>query len=37
VVILPMIWAATGKTPTAQAWAGAILSAIGTAIISLAG
>ena len=37
VVILPMIWAATGKAPAPQAWAGAVLSALGTAIISLAG
>jgi drug/metabolite transporter (DMT)-like permease len=37
VVILPMIWAVTGKAPSTLAWAGAILSAIGTAIISLAG
>ncbi len=37
VVILPMIWAVTGTSPAPQAWAGAILSALGTAIISLAG
>jgi drug/metabolite transporter (DMT)-like permease len=37
VVILPMIWMVSGKAPAPQAWAGAVLSAIGTAIISLAG
>ncbi len=37
VVILPMIWVVTGKAPLPQAWAGAVLSAFGTAIISLAG
>jgi drug/metabolite transporter (DMT)-like permease len=35
VVILPMIWAVSDKAPTPQAWAGAALSALGTAIISL--
>ncbi len=37
VVILPMIWIVTGKAPAPMAWAGALLSAIGTAVISLAG
>ena len=37
VVILPMIWIATGKAPAPLAWAGAVLSAVGTAIISLTG
>ena len=36
VLILPMIWVQSGKSPAPMAWAGAILSAIGTAVISLA-
>lgn len=35
VVILPMVWARTGKTPAAMAWAGAGLAVAGTALISL--
>lgn len=35
IVILPMVWARTGKLPAATAWAGAALAVIGTALISL--
>ncbi len=36
ILILPMLWAASGKRPTVVAWAGAILAVLGTALISLA-
>lgn len=35
VVILPMLWIRTGKTPPLTAWMGALLAVIGTALISL--
>jgi drug/metabolite transporter (DMT)-like permease len=35
VVILPMVWARTGKAPPALAWMGAALAVAGTALISL--
>ncbi|PZU87682.1 MAG: hypothetical protein DI528_06520 [Shinella sp.] len=35
VVILPMVWARTGKRPSAKAWAGGIIAIVGTALISL--
>jgi drug/metabolite transporter (DMT)-like permease len=35
VVILPMVWARTGKAPSIVAWAGAALAVAGTALISL--
>lgn len=37
VVILPMIWLVHRKAPGALAWCGAALSALGTAVIALAG
>ncbi|MDP3262171.1 MAG: DMT family transporter [Tabrizicola sp.] len=36
ILILPMLWATTGKRPTVAAWVGAILAVAGTALISLA-
>jgi drug/metabolite transporter (DMT)-like permease len=35
VVILPMVWARTGKAPSVMAWVGAALAVVGTALISL--
>jgi drug/metabolite transporter (DMT)-like permease len=35
VMILPMVWARTGRAPSATAWAGAALAVAGTALISL--
>ncbi len=36
ILILPMLWAASGKRPSHAAWAGATLAVAGTALISLA-
>lgn len=36
ILILPMLWATTGKRPAVAAWVGAILAVAGTALISLA-
>lgn len=36
ILILPMLWATTGKRPSVAAWVGAILAVAGTALISLA-
>lgn len=36
ILILPMLWATTGRRPTPAAWAGAILAVAGVALISLA-
>jgi drug/metabolite transporter (DMT)-like permease len=35
VLILPMVWLRSGERPPAQAWGGAILAIVGTALISL--
>lgn len=35
ILILPMIWAATGRPPPARGWAGAALAVAGTALIAL--
>lgn len=35
VLILPMVWARTGKVPAASAWLGALLAVAGTALISI--
>lgn len=35
VLILPMVWARTGRVPSASAWVGALLAVAGTALISL--
>jgi drug/metabolite transporter (DMT)-like permease len=35
VLILPLVWARTGKRPALTAWAGALLAIAGTALISL--
>ena len=35
VLILPMVWARTGKRPPVMAWLGAVLAIAGTALISL--
>lgn len=35
IVILPMVWARTGISPSAPAWIGAVLAVAGTALISL--
>jgi drug/metabolite transporter (DMT)-like permease len=37
ILILPMLWASTGKRPSPAAWAGAVMAVAGTALISLAG
>lgn len=36
ILILPMVWASSGKVPPALAWIGAALAVAGTAMISLA-
>ncbi|MFP5478507.1 MAG: DMT family transporter [Alphaproteobacteria bacterium] len=36
ILILPMVWAVTGRLPGPTAWAGAGLAVVGTALISLA-
>jgi drug/metabolite transporter (DMT)-like permease len=36
ILILPMVWVATGRRPGWPAWAGAALAVAGTALISLA-
>ncbi|WP_431297985.1 DMT family transporter [Tabrizicola sp. BL-A-41-H6] len=36
ILILPMLWATTGKRPTVAAWVGATLAVAGTALISFA-
>ncbi|MDX5351138.1 MAG: DMT family transporter [Paracoccaceae bacterium] len=36
ILILPMVWAVTGRLPGPTAWAGAALAVVGTALISLA-
>lgn len=36
ILILPMVWAVTGRLPAPAAWAGAALAVVGTALISLA-
>ena len=36
ILILPMLWATTGKRPSMSAWAGATFAVVGTALISLA-
>lgn len=35
ILILPMVWATTGRRPTALAWIGAALAVAGTALISI--
>jgi drug/metabolite transporter (DMT)-like permease len=35
IVILPMVWLASGQRPRASAWGGAALAIVGTALISL--
>lgn len=35
VLILPMVWARTGRLPSTAAWAGALLAVAGTALISI--
>ena len=36
ILILPMVWAVTGRLPGPTAWSGAALAVVGTALISLA-
>jgi drug/metabolite transporter superfamily protein YnfA len=35
VIVLPMIWARSGKVPQRAAWVGAIMAVCGTALISV--